>query len=68
MTQLRSRLNRIECLLRPQERVHVVEVPVGLLHNEDAVAQSLAAKGIRPNEGDLVIRLKAYDFEDEPQV
>jgi hypothetical protein len=67
MTQLRSRLNRIGRLLRPQEQVHVVEVPVALLHDEDAVAQLLAARGIHPNEGDLVIRIKVYDFEDELQ-
>jgi hypothetical protein len=67
MTQLRSRLDRVERLLRPQERVYVVEVPVGLLHDEDAIAQLMAAEGICPNERDLVIRLKLYDFEDEPQ-
>jgi hypothetical protein len=67
MTQLRSRLNRIERLLRPQEQVHVIEVPAALLHDEDAVAQLLAVKGIYPNEGDLVIRLKVYGFEDELQ-
>jgi hypothetical protein len=67
MRQLRSRLDRVERLLRPQERVHVVEVPVGLLHDEDAVAQLMAAKGIHPTDGDVVIRLKLYDFEDEPQ-
>jgi Protein of unknown function (DUF1353) len=37
-------------LLRPLERVHVVEVPSALLHDEDAVAQRLTAKGIYPNE------------------
>jgi hypothetical protein len=47
--------------------VYVVEVPVGLLHDEDAIAQLMAAEGICPNERDLVIRLKLYDFEDEPQ-
>jgi hypothetical protein len=67
MTQLRSRLDRVERLLRPQERVYVVEVPVGLLHDEDAVAQLMAAEGIHTSEGDLVIRLKVYDFEREPQ-
>jgi hypothetical protein len=67
MTQLRSRLDRVERLLRPQERVYVVEVPVGLLHDEDAVAQLMAAEGIHTSAGDLVIRLKVYDFEREPQ-
>jgi hypothetical protein len=62
-----ARLERMERLLRPQERVHVIEVPVALIHDEDAVAQLLATKGIHPNEGDLVIRLKVYDFEHEPQ-
>jgi hypothetical protein len=33
-------------------RVHVIEVPVALIHDEDAVAQLLAAKGIYPNDGD----------------
>ena len=47
--------------------VHVVEVPSALVHDEDAVAQRLTAKGIQPNEGDLVIRLEVYGFEDEPQ-
>jgi hypothetical protein len=64
---LTARLERMERLLRLQERVHVVEVPVALLHDEDAIAQLMAAAGICPNERDLVIRLKLYDFEDEPQ-
>jgi hypothetical protein len=55
-----ARLERMERLLRPQERVHVIEVPVTLIHDEDAVAQLLTAKGIYPNEGDLVIRFKVY--------
>jgi hypothetical protein len=67
MTQLRSRLDRVERLLRPQEQVHVIEVPVALLHDEDAVAQLMAAEGICPNERDLVVRIKLYEFEDEFQ-
>jgi hypothetical protein len=47
--------------------VHVVEVPSALLHNEDALAQRLTAKGIQPNDGDHMIRLQVYGFEDEPQ-
>jgi hypothetical protein len=45
----------------------VIKVPATLIYDEHAVAQRLAAKGIHPNEGDLVIRLKLYDFEHEPQ-
>jgi hypothetical protein len=60
-----ARLDRMERLLRPQERVHVVEVPVGRIHDEDAVAQLMATKGIYPNEGDLVVRIKIYDFVEE---
>jgi hypothetical protein len=67
MTQLRSRLNRIERLLRPQEQMHVIEVPAALLHDEDAVAQLLAVKGIYPNERDLVVRVKIYDFVEETE-
>jgi hypothetical protein len=67
VARLMARLDRMERLLRPQERVYVLEVPVALIHDEDAVAQLLAAKGIYPDEGDLVIKIKIFDFEDELQ-
>ena len=60
MTQLRSRLDRIERLLRPQQRVHVVEVPAESVHDKEVVARAMVAQGVHPNEHDLVVLLKNY--------
>jgi hypothetical protein len=58
---LKARIFRLERTLRPERRLHIIELPARLANDEDAVAQLVAAKGIYPNEGDLVIRLKVYD-------
>jgi hypothetical protein len=60
MTQLRSRLDRIERLLRPQQRVHVVEVSAESVHDQEVVARAMVAQGVYPNEHDLVVLLKNY--------
>ena len=60
MTQLRSRLDRIERLLRPEEQVHVVEVPAESVDDEEVVAGAMVDQGIHPNEHDLVVLIKKY--------
>jgi hypothetical protein len=52
MTQLRSRLDRVERLLRPQERVHVVELPAESVHEREVVARAMLDQGVQPNEHD----------------
>jgi hypothetical protein len=60
MTQLRSRLDRIERLLRAQERVHVVDVPAESVHDREVVARAKLDQGVQPNEHDLVVLIKRY--------
>jgi hypothetical protein len=55
-----ARLERMERLLRPQERVHVVEVPVESVDDEEVVAGAMVDQGIHPNEHDLVVLIKKY--------
>jgi hypothetical protein len=51
VARLMARLERMERLVRLQERVHVIKVPAALIHDEDAVAQLLTATDIHPNRG-----------------
>jgi hypothetical protein len=63
MARLMARLERMERLVCPRARVHVVAVPAESVHDKDVVARAMVVQGIHPSEHDLVVLLKKYTAE-----
>jgi hypothetical protein len=63
VARLRGRLERMERLVSPPARVHVVEVPAESVHDKEVVARAMVEQGVHPNEHDLVVLIKRYTLE-----
>jgi hypothetical protein len=64
--KLKARIHRLERTLRPERRLHVIELPARLANDEAAIEAALAAKGIVRREGDLTVILKDFSDDDLP--
>ena len=63
---LRARIHRLERTLRPEQRLHVIELPARLAGDEAAIEAALAAKGIVRREGDLTVIIRDFSEDDLP--
>ena len=62
---LKARIHRLERTLRPERRLHIIELPARLANDEAAIEAALAAKNIVRREGDLTVIIQDFS-EDEP--
>jgi hypothetical protein len=62
---LKARIHRLERTLRPERRLHIIELPARLAGDEAAIEAALAAKNIVRREGDLTVIIKDFS-EDKP--
>jgi hypothetical protein len=62
---LRARIHRLERTLRPEQRLHIIELPARLAGDEAAIEAALAAKNIVRREGDLTVIIQDFN-DDEP--
>jgi hypothetical protein len=63
---LKARIRRLERTLRPEQRLHVIELPARLAGDEAAIEAALAAKNIVRREGDLTVILKDFNDDELP--
>jgi hypothetical protein len=63
MARLMARLERMERLVCPRARVHVVEVPAESVHDKEVVTRAMVEQGVHPNEHDLVVLIKRHTLE-----
>jgi hypothetical protein len=61
---LKARIYRLERTLRPEQRLHIIELPARLAGDGAAIEAALAAKSIVRREGDLTVIIKDFS-EDE---
>ena len=63
---LKTRIYRLERTLRPERRLHIIELPARLAGDEAAIEAALAAKSIVRREGDLTVILRNFSEDDLP--
>jgi hypothetical protein len=63
---LKARIYRLERTLRPEQRLHVIELPARLAGDEAAIEAALAAKGIVRREGDLTVIIQDFNDDELP--
>jgi hypothetical protein len=63
---LKARIYRLERTLRPERRLHVIELPARLASDEGAIEAALAAKGLVRRDGDLTVIIRDFIEADLP--
>jgi hypothetical protein len=63
---LKARIHRLERTLRPEQRLHIIELPARLAGDEAAIEAALAAKGIVRREGDLTVIIQDFNDDELP--
>jgi hypothetical protein len=63
---LKARIYRLERTLRPEQRLHVIELPARLAGDEAAIEAALVAKGIVRREGDLTVIIQDFNDDELP--
>jgi hypothetical protein len=63
---LKARIYRLERTLRPERRLHIIEVPARLAADDAAIEAALAAKSIVRREGDLTVIIKDFSEDELP--